>query len=436
MLRREFLKTMTTIIGGTAVMGAGLSACRGVDEPGRGGSTAESSAAADLRLGLYLPSARAESATERFAGGLSAALGDGQAPLHPQPASPQLIIGDFDGRRRLRARPLREFVDQHDLDLVVVLANAADSEALVEVVDRTRVPLIVATAGPELPSPAVAEEPLIFVASMDAWRAHWASGAYCARHLGRRGALVTSVHDAGYDAVFAFEQGFQANGGAQLGIEFVDAPALPTTADELAARLVQTRSEFVYALSTSADSRPMWDRLGPRARRMGLPVVAGPFLGNSPEDARIDGADALVAHRGWSAILPTQANRVLAGVFDEMNLGAPDAFAALGYDTGAWVLAGANAVGEHAARRPTGHEAIAAALRSASFKGTRGRYRVDPGTGFARAPMHRETLRVRGDGRLDSFRADPVELPDGLDGLLHKRRIGQRCGETRAYLPG
>jgi hypothetical protein len=99
-----------------------------------------------------------------------------------------------------RTRPALAVVYGDDLEMPLAPIAAA-----------LRIPIINAELGVRVPR----TNPSAFVVrhSLEAWKVQWALGAWSAKHLGLRTALLAAPEQLGYDLDWAFEAGLESAGG-------------------------------------------------------------------------------------------------------------------------------------------------------------------------------------------------------------------------------
>ncbi len=188
---------------------------------------------ASLRLGVLLPQALSQpTASAIWLRELQRAL---PATLHSAIAGGNLT-GLQQATDTLLAQQIRLMIGLVDPRLALQIApNLADQE----------VKLVSADFGARVNegSPNHLE-----TVSLYQWQANWAFGRWQAQHVGRRGFMVMSMHESGYDTPFAFQSGFESAGGEIVGTLVPDAPVAPQSMTEVMARIRNARPDAVYVL--------------------------------------------------------------------------------------------------------------------------------------------------------------------------------------------
>jgi branched-chain amino acid transport system substrate-binding protein len=347
-------------------------------------------------------------------------LGFEEAGLRGTPITATLVSREVDGGYAYAGTTARELLDD-GADVVVAGVSALVAERLGPLFARRRTPLVVANTGAHV-VPTAARSPFVLHNSLLYWQASFAMGRWAARNLGRRAFVATSLHDAGYDSVYAFRRGFESAGGAVVGegVSHAD-PASPELAALFAAAR-ESRAGVVYGLY-SGDAATEFVRgyaaSGGRAR-----LVVGSLAVEDYSLRRIGAAAAgVLSAASWTASAQGKLNRAFKQAFRNEYGRAPDPFAALGYDTALLVVEGMR----RALGRGLRMQGLVEALRGASVNGPRGRLVVDAATNTVRGPIAIRRVRrvASGLANVAVTTVPPVRSrPKELSALTSARRSG------------
>ncbi len=395
MHRREFLQGMGVVVGGALIIGPNLAGCTGLDDD-------------VTSVGVYVP--QDSTVGERFAAGLTVARRVQSADGAPM----RLVVSDFEGLRP-SASALDAQIEAHNLDAVVALMNARAADPLLEVLRRTKTPLVVATAGAELMSAEAAECPWLYVASLGAWEASYAAGRHLARRHGTPVVIAAATKEAGYDETFAFCRGFEEATDAAPILEFTNPPSAPRTLDEALEAIAAHRPKAVYGLMSGEEAVAFAGAFRRHDTLSRVPLVGGSFFA----------AQARPNERftGWSPVRGSARSKEFERAYRRAVGDRPDAFALLGGEAHTWLSGALAASGPRGGRA----EALAEALASADVDGLRGRCCADADSGRLVAPVYRE----RRSGAVESI-AVATDLQERLFSVLQ----GTRSGVLSPYLVG
>ena len=288
-----------------------------------------------------------------------------------------------------------------------------------------------ATVGANIPRLDDAS-PLILHSSLAHWQGSWALGNWAATALGKRGLLLASLYDSGYDAFYTFRLGFEEQGGTVLTTQVT---AQPVRASELAALLASPAAqgaEFLYAAYSGQAAIDFLRAYAALPASLRLPLVGSPFLADT-STLRDFGGSGVTVHTAaaWAAELDTPGNAQFAADYRAQTGQEPDILAVLGYDTARLIdrVASSSSHGRLAA------SGLAVGLAASTAFGPRESLSLDPATQIVASPLYLRTVTaVRGglvstiDGRLMS--------PSSAMPQLAALRASVKTGWLTPYLCG
>ena len=114
--------------------------------------------------------------------------------------------------------------------------------------------------------------------SLYQWQANWAFGCWQAQHAGKRGFILMSFHESGYDTPYAFQSGFESAGGEIVGTLVHDAPVAKRSMSEVIDQIRNTRPDFVYALLQGAAANAFATAYRTTGLLGHLPLAGSPFV--------------------------------------------------------------------------------------------------------------------------------------------------------------
>ncbi len=171
----------------------------------------------------------------------------------------------------------RKLIDEQQVRVIVTLMNPSLSPFAHDFFTTTDALLIVASAGENI----VRHDehlPNVFHTSLRLWESNHALGQWSAETYGKRGVIVTSLYDSGFDALHAFEMGLEAAGGSVVST-YTQRPNTPI-AEQIAAlrqMLSDSTPDFIFQMNSA--SPELVAALPSIAAEFGVPLV------NSPLDA-------------------------------------------------------------------------------------------------------------------------------------------------------
>lgn len=392
--RRSVLKGLTGLAAG-ALAGTTLAA------------PAPRTTASPFVLGVLLPGQTTSAAASRhFRQGLELAVNTGT------PGTPQVRVLETYLGTRLSEVPgaALALVDQ-GVNALVALGDGL-AGLLAPLAEARRVPLIAAEVGVHMPR-GEARQQYVYRASLNHWQAQWAHGAALARTAGHVHLLMSSL-EAGHDLPYAFIAGFQAAGGQTLSSSFLDTAAGGLDLQAAVQRVLAERPDAVHVLAQD-------DLTAAFARAFAASTVASstlrPALSVGSLNAPVGLGTAVSWAASWHTGLRHQASSAFEQAYRHQYRAAPDALAALGHETGQWLMQALNTAPEASGTGWT------AGLSGAGFSGARGAVTVDAGSHSTSAGLLLGRSGALGGPSLQVLTPPPGRHP-ALTALLHSPRSG------------
>ncbi|WP_407571654.1 ABC transporter substrate-binding protein [Deinococcus altitudinis] len=410
--RRAIVKTFAVAVA-ASLTGAGAARVAGV--------TAASAPVSALRIGVLLPANSVyPGLARRYLNGLNLALGA------PSLRATELVVSSVGSGPCDLEAAAQNLLSQAGAELLIALGDGSQAR-LRDLAEHHHVPLIVSELGGLMPR-GERKSPFVFSNSLQLWQAEWALGTWSAHHLGRRAQVVTSLMESGYDLPYAFGAGFSAAGGTVLGTSFADNFSREQETIAALADTRQLRPDHIHLISTGALSaafisvhqRTLSGQLIP-VSTSGL-ALAEPF--------RTGGVGA--GHHSalsWVSDLNTAQNRSFTAAYQRVSGQAADAVAALGHETGSWLLSALSAVGGQTERT----QAWLQALANASFHSPRGEIQVDAQSHQAQAPIYLRRSEVLA-GRVNHRFVTALKAPPAGHPALQVLTETPRTGWSTPYL--
>lgn len=317
------------------------------------------------------------------------------------------------------------------LDFLIGMVTPTVAAQLDERLVATDTVFINATVGANIPRLGDGS-PLILHSSLAHWQGSWALGTWAATALGKRGLLLASLYDSGYDAFYTFRLGFEEQGGTVLATQVT---AQPVRADELAALLTSPEArgaDFLYAAYNGRAAADFLRAYAALPASLRLPLVGSPFLAESSVLGEL-GVSGVTVHTAaaWAAELDTPANGQFVADYRAQTGSEPDILAVLGYDT-------ARLIDRVAARSSHGRLAaagLAIGLTASTVFGPRGALSLDPATQTVASPLYLRTITAMPGGAVGTI-AGRLTLPSADAPSFAALRASVKTGWLTPYLCG
>lgn len=233
---------------------------------------------------------------------------------------------------RTRIRDL--IVDEH-VNMIIGLMSIEAVAGLGGMFETYEVPLVVAGAGMNVVRAGVSN-PSLVASTLGGWQSAMALGHWAGGHLGDYALTTASFYESGYDALYAFQLGFEGAGGRVTSMPVVQGSDFGMM--QVIDFIEQTQPDVVYASycgQQAIDFVRAYARAGLSRR---IPLLGSSFLVNE-EVLSEQGAAALgiMSVQAWVPGLQTAENRAFVAAYQSF-VGCPaNSFAALGYDTAQFI---------------------------------------------------------------------------------------------------
>jgi ABC-type branched-subunit amino acid transport system substrate-binding protein len=279
------------------------------------------------KLGLLLPSGRMQMYSSSFMNGLSLSL------LEAGKNIPS--VTPFSEHDCLYFK-LDQLLREEKPDTVIGLVNTRQSNGLKPLVEKAKVNFIEANLGENFFHKELTSAQF-FHSSMNLWQAHYVLGQWAAANSAKEAISVSSFIDSGYDALYAFTNGFESSGGKITGTIISGNPAENISPVEAAALVAQSQAKIVFVNYSFTDAAIFLSAFK-AAPRSGSKKIFASSMMIQPRLAKFIGDDLIgvISASTWT-LEGTQGSAEFGARYrTKYNLEADD-FAVLGYDTAAMV---------------------------------------------------------------------------------------------------
>jgi branched-chain amino acid transport system substrate-binding protein len=388
-------------------------------------STARAATGIALKVGVMLPTGSSyANMGNSLLDGLS--MGFDNARSGATPVNATLVRRDVErgfGGARATAQALLD----DGADVVVAGVSALTAAAIADVFSMRQSPLVVADVGAHVVQ-AAAKKAYVLQNSLLYWQASYSAGQWAAANVSKQAFIASSLCDSGYDTIYAFRRGFEAAGGVVVGDAVTHSDPADAALAELLAAVRRSGAGLLYALYSGAEAIELvqaYAGAGLNAR-----LLTGSLAVEDHSLAATGGAAVGITNfASWTASRGTNTNQTFTKAFKTRTGRAADPFAALGYDTAAFVAEGAR----RATKQGLGLRRLIDALAGVSLHTTRGTLTVDAKANTVTGPLWvRQVKRTtNGLANVDVSQAPAVAaVPSALSPLAD----GPIAGYVNEYL--
>jgi branched-chain amino acid transport system substrate-binding protein len=287
----------------------------------------------------------------------------------------------------LSTQAARKLLYENNVDLMTGILGTEVVSQFSDLFQQKEVPFIVCNPGEYFPVEPLRKNPFLFFNTLNLYQSSFLQARYATTHYGKKGLIVTSLYDSGYDAVYAFTHGAEMEEGTTEVVILRQGTA--DTVSEALSRIRSTAPDYVYALLSGDLAREFILRFR-NEENSSLPLMATPFVTEEHFLTTLGASAAgIETIAPWSRHLDHPASLDFVKNYRETTRSNPDMMAMLGYETGLLTYrALASCNGDFSGT------SLAHALREARMTSPRGDFSFDPETGWAQTPMYLTSIRA------------------------------------------
>ncbi len=330
--------------------------------------------ASPLKVGVLCPASRfCPDMSSRFVDGLDACF---SVFSH---GGIRMTLEDIGTGTAAARETIGNFFRDSSIDVVTGLLGPKMVAELSGEINHTKKILLAAHVGEDVVRPGDFS-PNVFHTSLNMWQANVALGAWAARSIGSRAVMLSSFHDSGYEAVYAFEMAYETAGG-----KIVDRQVLfsPGKGPDWLSGVRRARPDLLFGSFCGRQAVDFITDLKDYGLLQEMPLLGAGFTLDKPVIDRIGtlSGDFFSASGRPDPLAPKFRSFLPPGSQYLKYSDSP--FFLLGWETAQLLLTGFTA--KNGDIRRIG--ALIAALESAVFNSPRGIVRMDPATHCLAGPV-------------------------------------------------
>lgn len=334
--------------------------------------------AEDIKVGLLLPSS-----------GVYAALGNDieagfrlglETYADKTDDSFTLVTEDTEAKPPVGLAKARKLILQDKSDVLVGIVSSGVLGAVRDLVDASKVPLIVANAGNDEATGADCSA-YITRMSFSNQQVNRPMGKWLYDQGKRKVFTIGADYAAGRQMIGAFADGFTQAGGEIVGQEWTPFQKTQDFGPYLA-KAKASGADAVYVFYAGGEAIAFVKQYDSFGLKSEIPLYGAGFL-TSPLYVEAEGpaAEGVIAALHYVPTIDNAENARFVEAFTAANGRVPSEYAVHGFDA-------ARALIEAAATGAADRETLAQALRAVSFEGPRGATSIDPATNNIVQPIY------------------------------------------------
>ncbi len=285
-----------------------------------------------LKVGLLLPSSSFyPSLGKNFASGIQMYLENSGNGGFPKLQFINQETGVGPGKALLKARIL---IEEEGVDIITGILDPTLNPALVDLCREKRVLLIANHAGADRRTLNM-NGPYVIQNSIHCWQSNLAMGFWAAQNIGRSAVVASSFYESGYDALYAFSQGFEQGGGLVLQTVINKKPDAIDDQQSPIISIKENKPELVFASYSGPEAVEFIRNYQDAGLSMGIPLITSGFTVDESILAELGSvAEGIKSCLSWAPDLENESNKILERSFQRKYGNSADIFAVMGYETG------------------------------------------------------------------------------------------------------
>ena len=217
-------------------------------------------------------------------------------------------------------------------DVIVAFCSAFHLSALVKTANSYQFPILVVDLGGNVLK-GEHFSPWVLHHSLHLCNAAYMAGSYAATHIGKKGAVISSFYDGGYQLPAAFVDGFVENGG-EVVYNFV-APMEYKTTDysSMLEGIQSNEADVLFGIFSYKESQAVFEFLSSHRESEIPPVMAIPLMTDESMDFPDYGLGQVLSMASWTFSDPGPEMQTFLDEYKGAFKQTANIFSLLGYET-------------------------------------------------------------------------------------------------------
>lgn len=316
--RRNFLKSLGVSVG----IAASANPIR---------SFAASTESSLNRVGVLLPTSTNQSNySESFINGLNLAFKQQSENEIKYETITETVKLGYPSQALKKAKNL---IENNRVNTIVGLLNTEVAGMIAEITQPENIPIFIANAGENIPTESMYRNSHLYYSSLDLCNNAALSGQLAVEKFGKRVAVVSDLHDCGYDTIYAFQNAVSNSGGEITNVFIKKEKDESKFFTQTFNQLVYDENNALYLLMNKEDAITFLRKY--HALGLELPIITTPFVTEEYLSIHLGSAANNLYHVSpWIKELENRSNIRFVKSYEDLYFSSPDQFSFLGYQTG------------------------------------------------------------------------------------------------------
>jgi branched-chain amino acid transport system substrate-binding protein len=227
----------------------------------------------------------------------------------------------------------QSLIETDKIDIVTGIVDMAVNTNLRNLFNDKRLFLIANQVGANFIRPGECS-PFVIHNSLDSWKANQALGMWAAQNLGNKAFVASSFYESGYDALYAFNLGFENSGGDIIHTMVNNLPAEKRDVNPLLKAIEKSKPDVVFASYSGVEAIDFVHAYRRADFDRHIPLLGSGFMvDESLLSVLGPAALGIKSCFPWSSNLNKTTNGDFINAYWSKTGHSPDSFAVLGFET-------------------------------------------------------------------------------------------------------
>jgi branched-chain amino acid transport system substrate-binding protein len=226
--------------------------------------------------------------------------------------------------------------------------------------------------------------------SLNLWQANYAMGKWAAKNIGQKSVVVSSFYESGYDALYAFNLGFESEGGEVLETCITNLPAEMKNTDRVISEIEKYSADLIFASFSGSEANEFITEFTSSDLSKKTPLLGSGFLVEENVFTNQGGFNTgIKTCLPWAPGLKNKTYQNFQLNFKKMTGRAADAFAVLGFESASLITKVVEETNGNLGNKGRVREI----LFSNQLSGPRGNLKLNKRTHLFESPLYLRELR-------------------------------------------
>ena len=226
--------------------------------------------------------------------------------------------------------------------------------------------------------------------SLNLWQANYAMGTWAAKNVGQKAVVVSSFYESGYDALYAFNLGFESEGGKVLETCITNLPAEMKNTSGVISEIEKYPTDLIFASFSGSEANDFISEFTSSDLSKRTPLLGSGFLVEENMFSNQGGfKTGIKTCLPWAPGLKNKTYQDFQLKFKKMTGRTADAFAVLGFESALLITKAVEATNGNLENR----DRVREILFSSQLSGPRGNLKLNKRTHVFESPLYLRELR-------------------------------------------